>query len=105
MTKPPLTTPTVARFLRGLIPDKLWERLGNRPALDATIYGDCAALVSSVGSGAPCRLLVVSADWDGVLRCRLWELGRKGVKDLAEECVNSRDLVLLLERWHRDYLN
>jgi hypothetical protein len=105
VNRPPITAPTTAAFLRSLIPDPLWQRLGNRPALSGTVFGDSAALVASVGCGAPCRLLVISADWNGDLRCYLWSLGQKGVKDVASEVVRSTELVRMLERWLRDFLS
>jgi len=104
VTKPPPKLPSTAEIIRSVIPDSLWRRLGNRPPLDATIFGDCTALAVSVGPGAPLRLLLVYADWDGKLCPELWELQRKGVKTLARDRVNSNRLAELLSAWEQSYL-
>lgn len=108
MTKPPITKPDLAKFVRGLIPDPLWQRMNAGPVLAASnagLFGDAGALGARVGPGAPCRLLFVSVDWDGAFRCQLWEATRGGVKTIADEAVRSTEFVLLLERWARDFLS
>lgn len=86
-----------------LVPLAVRLQLRSRVPLDARVIDDTVAVVVQVGPSAPVRWLILSADNDGRVRCRLWELRRTAVRDLAEIVVESDRLTATLQRWATEF--
>lgn len=66
----------------------LKEQLKARVPLAATLMElDTDALVVSIGSGTPYRLLVIYSDNDGLIRIKVWEIKRQLKEIVNEVCM------------------